>query len=227
MKRDSWKKFYNDSKDGLALKITNTESLRIIDSELRVRRCLLQYRYKKIVWYRTRSHLRNDRLCTEKRERKREREREREKERERNCQLSQLRAAVCRAMIYTRCSRRLFTTYVTWDDKSSLAGSPLCVTRAHKLHSDGQILSHMAARYTFPPSPIIFIYIFYIHFALVSLGILRFLLVLFFSFDSQVGEDKSENAKRLSNAHFWCERSRKQYPQIINQHFIFWFPFLP
>ena len=112
------------------------------------------------------------------RETDRQRERERERERERNCQLSQLRAAVCRAMIYTRCSRRLFTTYVTWDDKSSLAGSPLCVTRAHKLHSDGQILSHMAARYTFPPSPIIFIYIFYIHFALVSPGILRLLLAL-------------------------------------------------
>ena len=114
----------------------------------------------------------------EERTRERQTDRERERERERNCQLSQLRAAVCRAMIYTRCSRRLFTTYVTWDDKSSLAGSPLCVTRAHKLHSDGQILSHMAARYTFPPSPIIFIYIFYIHFALVSPGILRLLLAL-------------------------------------------------
>ena len=86
-------------------------------------------------------------------------------------------------MIYTRCPRRLFTTYVTWDDKSSLAGSPLCVTRAHKLHSDGQILSHMAARYTFPPfSYYIYLYI-YIHFRLVAVSSSpNLLLPVFLSF---------------------------------------------
>ena len=146
-----------------------------------------------------------------------ERERETERMRESNCQLSQLRAAVCRAMIYTRCSRRLFTTYVTWDDKSSLAGSPLCVTRAHKLHSDGQILSHMAARYTFPPSPIIFIYIFYIHFALASLGISSFFFRLFLAlFRFRKDKSHDEMPKWLSATHIWCEINRRYCSQVVN-----------